>query len=122
ARSCGNLDPDRGRSAKPSLKERPEARKLGGQPPFSATEAIEAWIAVSRSCSFSPAAPRGGRPSSVRALRTARQYARVACLRVVPAFERALDRAHPAHLLLQLLLGVPVRLVDRLGRFPQVVK
>jgi len=33
-------------------------------------------IAVGRSCSFNPGAASGGRPSSVRALRTAPQYPR----------------------------------------------
>ena len=36
--------------------------------------------------------------------------------------DRALDATHLADLLLQLLLGVAVRLVDRPGRFTQVVE
>jgi hypothetical protein len=38
------------------------------------------------------------------------------------AFQSALDRSDPAHLLLQLLLGVPVGLEDRLGRLAQVME
>jgi hypothetical protein len=36
---------------------------------------------------------------------------------IFPAFEGALEGAHPAHLLLQAHLGVAIRLEDRLGRF-----
>ena len=43
-------------------------------------------------------------------------------LGVGPTFEGALDRADPPHLFLELLLGVPVRLVNRLGRFSEIMK
>ncbi len=65
-----------------------EVRRRGGQPapqqglepgqllrcsPFSTTRPIEALIASRRSWSLRPEAHNGGRPSSVSALRTARQ-------------------------------------------------
>src|SRR5947209_6225011 len=43
-------------------------------------------------------------------------------LQVVTALDLALDRPHPADPLLQLLLGVPIGLVDRLGRLAEVVE
>jgi hypothetical protein len=39
-------------------------------------------------------------------------------LRIGPPFQSPFKRAHAAHLFLQLLLGVPICLEDRLGRFP----
>ena len=63
------------RRREPSVEELLQARKLGRQPPFSPIRPGEAWIAASRSCSRSPAAHNGGRPSSVIARRTAWQYA-----------------------------------------------
>lgn len=43
-------------------------------------------------------------------------------LRIGPALQGLLNGADPAHVLFQLRLGVAVRLVDRLGGFPQVVE
>ena len=43
-------------------------------------------------------------------------------LGIGPPFQRPFKWAHTAHLFLQLLLGVPIGLEDRLGRFAQVVK
>ena len=48
-----------------------EAGQVLGEPLFVATCSIEAWIASRRSTSLRPAAAKGGRPSSVSALRTA---------------------------------------------------
>ncbi len=62
-----------------ALIEKPlEALERLGEPPFSATRASEAWMAVTRSCKRRPAAANGGCPSSVKALRTARLYPRTA--------------------------------------------
>jgi hypothetical protein len=40
---------------------------------------------------------------------------------IIAPLQRTLQRAHAPHLFLQLLLGVPVRLSYRLGRFAQIV-
>ena len=79
---------------------------------------------VSRACSFSPDASSGGRPSSVRALRTAPSSTRGPPPprgRPGPRRRRSISRTLP-DLLLQLLLGVPVGLVDRPGGLAQVVE
>src|SRR5260221_7741039 len=55
-----------------------ETAEIVGEPLFSATRLIESSMAWSRSLSFNPSASRGGRPSSVSALLTARQYPRTA--------------------------------------------
>ena len=49
----------------------PQTDEGFGEAPFFAPRSRLSAIAVKRSCSLSPAAPSGGRPSSVRALRTA---------------------------------------------------
>jgi hypothetical protein len=41
---------------------------------------------------------------------------------VVALLDHALNRAHPTHLLFQFLLGMAIRLIDRLGCLSQVVK
>src|SRR5215469_2879608 len=51
-----------------------QALKLGREAPFCATRSREAAMRVSRSWSLSPEAVSGGCPSSVRVLRTAKQY------------------------------------------------
>ena len=61
------------RYGRPSFAIALEPGEFRWQRPFSATRAMEARIAPSRSCKRSPAAASGGRPSSVSALRTARQ-------------------------------------------------
>ena len=43
-------------------------------------------------------------------------------LGIRPVLQGAFERADAAHLFLQFLLGMPIGLGDRLGRFPQVVK
>ena len=55
------------------LYEPLETAEFVGDPLFCATRAIESEISWSRSLSFNPSASRGGRPSSVSALLTARQ-------------------------------------------------
>ncbi len=50
-----------------------ETAEFVGEPLFSATREIESSMAWSRFLSFNPSASRGGRPSSVSALLTARQ-------------------------------------------------
>lgn len=65
--------PERGRRREPLSDQRLESPQFGRQPPFSVSRLREASIAVSRSWSWSPDAHRGGRPSSVSALRTAKQ-------------------------------------------------
>src|SRR5262249_11614776 len=56
--------------------EPPHLVQLGREPPFASARARLPLIALSRSWSFSPEAANGGRPSSVRAPRTAEQYPR----------------------------------------------
>src|SRR5450432_2271627 len=58
------------------FQESLQALKWNGKPLFSATRSIEALIWVRRSCNLSPGAASGGCPSSVSALRTAKQYSR----------------------------------------------
>jgi hypothetical protein len=43
-------------------------------------------------------------------------------LGIWPSFELSFDGTHPADVLLEFLLGVTVRLIDRLGGFPEVVE
>ena len=60
-------------ASRPAAEQLPQPLQLGREPLFSATRSRLAATADSRSCNFSPEASSGGRPSSVRALRTASQ-------------------------------------------------
>ena len=79
-------------------------------------------MAVRRACNFSPEAHKGGRPSSVRALRTAKQYPRTASPSASSRSSSARDRPHATYRLLEFLLGMPVRFIDRLGGLAQIVE
>ena len=68
-----HLGPQRGGFGQAPLEERLQPDKGLGQAPLLASRSRLWEIAVSRSCSVSPEAARGGWPSSVRALRTALQ-------------------------------------------------
>ena len=132
SRCAASMDPaigplrwpaSRGGLGQAAARRRCRRASSGGSPFLRRTRAREAAIAASRSCSTSPEAHSGGRPSSVSALRTARAIAAHRLgLRIVAPLQRPLDGAHPAHLLLQLRLGVAVGLEDRLGRLPQIVE
>jgi hypothetical protein len=65
--------PQRRRGLEAAVDQPLQLPQLRGQPPFSAARPRLAETAPSRSRSFSPLASSGGRPSSVRALRTAEQ-------------------------------------------------
>src|SRR5947207_3743041 len=56
-----------------ALHEPLQTAQLIREPLFSATRRIDSSMAWSRSCNLSPSASRGGFPSSVMALLTARQ-------------------------------------------------
>lgn len=65
--------PERFRGRQSGLQELSQANQFRRKPLFSSIRAIEEVMAFSRSCRRSPAASKGGCPSSVRALRTAKQ-------------------------------------------------
>ena len=44
------------------------------------------------------------------------------CLPIFSLFERSLNRAYSANMLLQFLFGVPIRFIDGLRRLAEVVK
>ncbi len=77
------------------LHEKLETNKFRGKPLFCPMRAIESEILCRRSLSFNPSASRGGHPSSVSALLTARQYARIASASssVRPSSARSMGRA-----------------------------
>ena len=79
-------------------------------------------MAESRSWSLSPDASNGGRPSSVKALRTAEIALDHLGRGVGPALGLPLDDADAANPLLQFLLGVSVLFIDRAARFPQIME
>jgi hypothetical protein len=68
-----DLRPQRGGRRQAALRQFLQSFELARQPLFCSTRSRLAATALSRSCSCSPDASRGGRPSSVRALRTALQ-------------------------------------------------
>jgi len=70
---CADLRPQLRRAGEATLQNAPQPPQFGRKPPFSATRSIESAMAWTRSWSVSPDAANGGRPSSVRALRTAAQ-------------------------------------------------
>jgi hypothetical protein len=71
--------PSGSRGLEPLFQEALQAFKLDGQPLFSATRSIEALICLRRSDKVSPEADNGRCPSSVKELRTAKQYSRAVC-------------------------------------------
>ena len=70
---AANVRPERLRALEPTSKQLAQSVQRPAQPPFAAIRSRLAATASSRCCSFSPEAARGGRPSSVMALRTAAQ-------------------------------------------------
>src|SRR5262249_39294065 len=68
--------PQPGRRGQRPVDEPLEPAQLGPEPPCAPARPMLPLIALSRSWSLSPEAASGGRPSSVRALRTAEQYPR----------------------------------------------
>ena len=106
-----------------SAHEHPLRRSSSVGIPFApTTRSMEVWMAPSRSWSFMPEAASGGRPSSVMALLTARQYPRRACASGSSGLLVLALWASPTHPLLQLLLGVAVGFIDFLGRLTQIVE
>src|SRR3954452_13188081 len=80
AKAPPNVRPQRPGALQALGKQGPQFLQLGWQaPPFCSTRPRLASMASRRSCSRSPAASSGGRPSSVRALRTAAQYPCTIC-------------------------------------------
>src|SRR5258706_9976518 len=72
-------------------------------PLFPSTRAMESEIWVSRSCSLSPDAAKGGRPSSVSATRHRQTVAMHGLgLLILLLFQPPLDGTDPTHLLLEL--------------------
>src|SRR5262249_57636393 len=65
--------PQPGRRGQRPVDEPLEPAQLGREPPCAPARPMLPLIALSRSWSLSPEAASGGRPSSVRALRTAEQ-------------------------------------------------
>src|SRR5207244_10956219 len=72
-----HLGPQRRRRVQPTPQDRPQAPEGGGQGPLFSTRSKRWVMALRRSWRWRPAAAKGGRPSSVLALRTALRYARV---------------------------------------------
>ena len=69
-----DVGPQRLGRPQPALEQPLELGELTREPPFSrSTRSSEEAIACNRSCKRSPAASKGGCPSSVSALRTAKQ-------------------------------------------------
>src|SRR5919198_13667 len=68
-----HLGPQRSGGVQPAPQERLQAPEGLGQGPLFSTRSRLWVLAVRRSWSWRPAAAKGGRPSSVRALRTALQ-------------------------------------------------
>jgi hypothetical protein len=71
------LRPQRRRRVPPTPQDRPQAPSGLGHGPLFSTRSRLSVMALRRAWSCRPAAAKGGRPSSVRALRTARQYPRM---------------------------------------------
>lgn len=68
-----HVGPQGRRVIEAALEDRLQASELFGQAPLFSTRSRLSEMAVRRSWSFSPEAAKGGRPSSVRARRTALQ-------------------------------------------------
>jgi len=115
--------PGVGRGRQPPVEQAFHAAERVAGPPFSAARCREAWLRLRRSYKRNPAAQR---------VATGRRSARDAPpdnpahhlgLAISASLHRALNRAHPAHALLELFLGVAVRLEERnLHGLAQVVK
>ncbi len=71
---CLDIGPQIGGCGQSFCQQTVQALKFRWQAPFCATRSREEAMRVSRSWSLSPEAVSGGCPSSVRALRTAKQY------------------------------------------------
>src|SRR5205085_8361768 len=82
------------RCLEPPFQQPLHSFKLDGKPLFSATRSMEALICVRRECNLRPEDSSGGRPSSVRELRTAKQYSRTvwASSSVCPSKLRSMGR------------------------------
>ena len=92
-------------------------------PLFSSIRTIEEVIACSRSYKRSPAASSGGYPSSVRALRTARQYPRATFgLFIGARLQCSFDGTNPTHLFFEFFLGMSISFSHGLRCFAEVME
>jgi hypothetical protein len=116
------LRPQRRRRVPPTPQDRPQAPSGLGHGPLFSTRSRLSVMALRRAWSCRPAAAKGGRPSSVRALRTARQYPRMTSASGSVSLHSPCQGAHATDVFFEDLLGMAVRLIDRLGGFVQGVK
>jgi hypothetical protein len=94
-----------------------------GKPLNHATRVSEATIADMRSWSLRPGASHGGLPSSVKALRTARQYPRIASASMSLRFStaRSIGRT-PRRCFFSSKLRMPISFIHRLRCFTHIVE